>query len=540
MTRSGSWVLVEALRRRGFDTLFYLMGGPMLDAEREWRAAELRAVDVRHEEAAAMMACGFARVARHPAVCMAGSGPGMANLVAGLANAWADAVPLLVVAGSASLGKRGRGCFQECDQMALARPVTRCAEQARSPADIPRAVDVCLASILARPGPGYLDLPADVLYARIDESEVDWWDGERRRLRPAADAAAVVAAAARLRRADRPLLLTGSGVLWAGAEGAVRRLAQATGICVLTTPQGRGVLPEDHPLCPTHARSVAFAGADCVLVVGTRLNWIVNHLCPPRFAADVTVLQVDVDPEAIGRGRPVDVGLVGDAAVVCDQLTQVLGQDSPPSWAQWAEELRRRHVEGRRQRAAAMATDQLPIHPLRLCREVGEVLPRDAVLIVDGHEILNFARQAIPAYCLGRRLDSGTFAHMGVGLPYALGARVAEPRAPVVALVGDGSLGMSVMELDTAVRHHLDVVVVVSNNGGWTSSLGDKPGRDLGFTAYHDLARALGCHAERVERPEGIRPALQRALVAGRPALVDVVTDPRARSTTVPFALYEP
>lgn len=537
---TGSQLLVQALQARGLDTLFYLMGGPMLDAERAWVASGRRAVDVRHEEAAAMMACGFARVARRPAVCMAASGPGAANLLPGIANAWADGVPVVAVGGSAPLAERGRGAFQECDQVALFRPVTGHVEQPRQPMDIPRAVDACLRAATARPGPVYLDLAADVLYARVPRAPIDAPPTWQRPPRPLADPDAVAEAVSVLWGARRPIILGGSGVLWSGAEAALADLATATGICVFTTPQGRGVLPEDHPLCPVHARSVAFAETDCVLVVGTRLNWIVHHLLPPRFAEDVRVLQVDVDPMAIGRGRPVDVGLVGDAAAVCRQLREAIAERRPPDeWATWARRLQAVAAERRRRQEEAMATDQVPVHPLRLCREVRDLLPRDAVLVVDGHEILNFARQSIPTHVLGRRLNSGTFAHMGVGLPYALGARVAAPDAIVVALVGDGSLGTSVMELDTAVRHHLRVVVVVSNNGGWTSNVGDKPGRDLGFTAYHEVARALGCHAERVEHPEALRPALQRALAADRPALVDVLTDPSARSRTAAFARYE-
>jgi len=536
----GSEILVEALRRQGPDTLFYLMGGPMMATERVWVDAGLRAVDVRHEESAAMMAHAYARVSRRPGLCMAASGPGTANLVPGVANAFADGVPLVAVGGSAPLSSRGRGAFQEIDQVAMMRPVTRFAEQATDPRHIPELVGNALRECIARPGPVYLDLPADVLYRPVEESEVRWVHPTASRHRPRADDALVEAAARHILAAERPIVVSGSGVIWSDAGPQLRRFVEMAELPLFTTPQGRGAVPEDHPLCPLHARSVAFREADLVVVIATRLNWIVGHGLPPRFSPGVRMIQIDLDPVEIGHNRPVDVGLAGDAAATLEQLCDALdGAVDLSRHARWVCRLRELDMARRAEQERVMATDQVPIHPLRLCREVREVIDRDAVLVVDGHEILNFARQSIPTHVLGHRLNSGTFGTMGVGLPYALGARVAAPGTQVVALLGDGSFGLSAMELDTAARHGLDVVVVISNNGGWTAAVGDKPGRDLGFTRYDRLAEALGCQGEHVERPQDIRPALEQALAGGRPALVNVITDPGARSETVPFASYE-
>ena len=183
--------------------------------------------------------------------------------------------------------------------------------------------------------------------------------------------------------------------------------------------------------------------------------------------------------------------------------------------------------------------DQVPIHPLRLCKEVRDFLDRDAILVVDGQEILNYGRQAIPTYAAGHRLNSGPFGTMGVGLPYGLGAKAAKPEAQVLVLHGDGSFGLNAMELDTAARHQLPVITVISLNGGWTADPErNKPGRDLGYTRFDRMAEALGCYGEHVETPDGIRPALERAAEAGVPAVVNVVTDWRARATTVQFADY--
>ena len=190
-----------------------------------------------------------------------------------------------------------------------------------------------------------------------------------------------------------------------------------------------------------------------------------------------------------------------------------------------------------------MSSDNIPIHPLRLCKEVRDFLKRDAILVVDGQEILNFGRQSIPTYVPGHRLNSGAFGCMGVGLPFGVGAKVAKPDAQVLVLHGDGSFGINAMEIDTAVRHRIPVVVVISNNGGWTADTSwslplPKPGRNLGRTRYDRVAMELGAHGELVEKPHEIRPALERASASGKPAVVNVMTDDQARAQTVRFSAY--
>jgi acetolactate synthase-1/2/3 large subunit len=185
----------------------------------------------------------------------------------------------------------------------------------------------------------------------------------------------------------------------------------------------------------------------------------------------------------------------------------------------------------------------VPIHPLRVCKEVRDFIDRDGILVVDGQEILNFGRQTIPSYAPAHRMNSGTFGTMGVGLPYAIGAKAACPEKEVVCMHGDGSFGLNAMELDTAVRHKIPVITVISLNGGWTADpKNEKPGRYLGYTRYDKMAESLGCHGEYVEQPQDIRPALERARAAtkrGVPAVVNIKTDPAAKATIAKFSLYD-
>jgi acetolactate synthase-1/2/3 large subunit len=312
---------------------------------------------------------------------------------------------------------------------------------------------------------------------------------------------------------------------------------ERAGIPFYATPLGRGVIEEDHRLSFPSARSTAFREADCIVVVGTRLNYVIGYARPPRFAAEAKLIQIDIDSDEIGSSRPVDAAIVGDARVVLGQLAESLPEE-PERFAPWVGRLAEIDREKSLDAEQRLSTGQQPIHPLRLCREVRDFMDRDAVLSVDGQEILNYARQTLPVYLPGHSLNSGPFGTMGVGLPFALGAKVAKPGNQVIVLHGDGSFGINGLEVDTAVRHHLPVITVVSNNGGWTARDRPKVGRELGFGRYDEMARAFGCHAELVEDPDQIRPALERARASGAPALVNVVTDPEARATTAPFTAY--
>ncbi|MBC7778580.1 MAG: thiamine pyrophosphate-binding protein [Proteobacteria bacterium] len=543
MPVTGSDLVAQTLARLDVDTFFFLMGAPMLGAEKACLDRGMRGIDVRHEQAAAMMAHAYARVANRTGVCMACSGPGTINLVSGLATAFVDCAPVVALGGSSPLNEWGTGGFQEIDQVAIARPMVKWAERCYETRRIPELIDLAFRTAWAgKPGPVYLDLPTDVLLASIDEATVVWPKimGPQR-TRALADPAAVEAAIALLAAAEKPVVLSGSGVLWSDAATQFQTWIETSGMPFYTTPQGRGVVPEDHPLCFSNARSTALKEADAILVVGTRVNYVFGHLRPPRFRADAKVVRVDIDPGEIATTQRLDVGLVGDARAVLDQLTTAArGRVDPAHHAEWCARLRVIHLEKQAGQERELATDQVPIHPLRLCREVRDFMPRAAILCVDGQEILNYGRQSIPTHVAGHRLNSGPFGTMGVGLPFGLGAKMAKPDTPVIVLHGDGAFGLNGMELDTALRHRIPVLVVISLNGGWTGDAErKKPGRELGYTRFDQMAVALGGHGEYVERPEDIRPALeraQRAVDAGRTAVVNVVTDYRARAATVRFS----
>jgi acetolactate synthase-1/2/3 large subunit len=540
---NGSHILARALRKQGVDTMFYLMGGPMMDAELSCIKEGIRSIDVRHEQAAAMMAQAWGRVTNRVGVCMAASGPGTVNLATGVAHAWADATPLLAVGGAAPMTLSGTGIFQECDQLSIFKPITKWADRCLDPRRIPDMVATALRQAsTGRPGPVYLDMPGDVLYKEVEEDSLDYREASSSmsKPRPKGDLDAVRAAIKLLGEVERPILVSGSGILWSEASAELRQFVEEAGIPFYTTPQGRGVIPDDHALSFLAARSTAFREADCIMIVGTRMNYINGHFTPPRFSASAKVIQVNIDPGEIGLSRPCNVGIVGDARAVLEQLaTEGKGKLNSGRYAGWAKHLDEIDQAKTTEQEKRMSSSEVPIHPLRLCKEVRDFLNRDAYLIVDGQEILNFGRQSIPTFEPGHRLNSGTWGTMGVGLPFGLGVKVAHPDKQVLVLHGDGAFGLNAMELDTAARYKINVVCVVSLNGGWAADPQRiKPGRELGYTRFDRMAEALGCHGEYVEEPNGIRPALERAFASGKPALVNVKTDYRARATTEKFALY--
>jgi thiamine pyrophosphate-dependent acetolactate synthase large subunit-like protein len=547
MTLTGSDLVAQALRRQGVDTFFYIMGAPMLSVEAASLALGMRGIDVRHEQAAAMAAHAYARLLNRPGVCMAASGPGTTNLITGVAHAFVDCTPVVALGGSSPLAESGHGTFQEIDQLAMLAPCTKWSARVHQAERIPELVDRAIREAMSgKPGPVYLDLPGDVLFAAVDEARVEWpdpWDPARRP-RPAVSNTDIEAITGLLARAEKPVIVSGMGVLWSDAEAELQAFVEATGIPFYTTPQSRGAVPEDHALCYLTARATAFREADLILVVGTRMNYIIGHASPPRFNVAAKVVRIDIDPGEIATSpRRLDVGVVADAKVALTQLTAAgRGRVSPDRFAAWRDRLRGQNRSKLDEQEAILGNDATPIHPLRLCRELRDFMARDTVLCVDGQEILNYGRQAIPTFVPRHRLNSGTFGTMGVGLPFGLGAKVACPDKPVIVLHGDGSFGMNAMELDTLVRHKLPILVVISLNGGWTGDpKKERPGRDLGYTRFDRMAEALGCHGEQVEKPDDILPALRRGMAsvaAGRPALVNVVTDWRARATTAAFTQY--
>jgi thiamine pyrophosphate-dependent acetolactate synthase large subunit-like protein len=534
---TGNALLAQALADAGLTHYFFVLGGPMMGADNGIAQKGIRMIDVRHEQAAAMMAHAFSRVTGTVGVASGCSGPGALNLLTGIGHAWADGVPVVALGGASPAFQNGMGAFQEVDQLECFRPVTKWCYRVTHPGRIPDVIDEAFRRArTGRPGPVYIDLPADVLYGTVElKDDARFGQVRPRRVtpprihRPLADPADVAAAADLLAAAERPIVLAGSGVNWSEAHAELRELVELAGIPFYTTPQSRGMIPEDHPLALIAARSAAFRDADVVLVVGTRLNYVVSFAHSPRFNHDAKLIQVDIDPTEFGHNREVDVALQGDVRAVLTQLVaECRSRFGGRSRSAWVQTLTAVHEKKTAEHEAAISTGEKPIHPLRLAKEVRDVIRRDDILVVDGSVILTAGRQTIPSYLPNHRFNSGVWGTMGVGLPFGIGAKLAAPDKRVLVLHGDGSFGMNGMEIDTAVRHSIPIVCVISNNGAWGGGAPADAGRMLGHVRYDRMAEGLGAYSEYVEDPEEIGPAIERAFASGRPAVVNVIVAPQA------------
>lgn len=544
---TGSEILAKALKNEGTKDLFFIMGGPMQLVQTTCPKEGIRMIDVRHEQAAALSAQAYSRLLQKPGVCMGASGPGTINLTTGVANAFIDCCPVVALGGSSAIGLYGRQTFQEIDQLAIMKPMTKWADRVINIKRIPEMVNTAFQKAIGgKPGPVYLDFPADVLYEKIPEEQVDWRLSGRPLLnpRPLGEPARVNELVDALAKAKQPLIVSGSGVIWSQAWPEMQQFVEKAGIPFYTTPQGRGVLPDDHPLSFLAMRSTAFKDADLIVILGTRMNYIIGHGAPPRFGGNAKIARIDIDADELATApRKIDIPIVGDCKAVLLQLIEAMPKRiEPENFAQWRKKLAEGEASKKKETGGGMSMNKTPIHPLRLCEEVKNFMKRDAILVVDGQEILNYGRQSMPTFTPAHRLNSGPFGMMGVGMPFGVGAKIACPDKQVIVVHGDGSFGLNAMELDTAVRHKAPLLVVISLNGGWTADpKHEKVGRDLGYTRYDKMAEGLGCYGEYVEKPEDIGPALVRAqkkVDEGMVALVNVKTDDTARAGTVSFSSH--
>jgi len=525
----GGRLIARRLKAHGVTKLFTLSGGHLFSIFDGCRAEGIDIVDVRHESAAAFAAEGWAKVTRQPGVAALTAGPGVTNGMSALASAQQNHSPMLVLGGRAPQMRWGQGSLQEIDHIPFVRPVTKLAATPESTAEIPGLVDEALAVALTAPsGPTFLDFPLDYVFMEgADPPEgatpVDAAAG------PAADDAALERAAALLRDAERPVIMAGTNLYWGHGERALLAVAEELRIPVFLNGLARGCVPADHELFFSRARSTGLKGADVALVIGVPMDFRLGF--GASFGEDTEIVVIDrAEPER-EHPRPVAAELYGALSGTLDALREAGdGADT----AAWVAELRATEDEKRAAEQEELDDGRAPLHPMRLYKELREVLDRNAVIVGDGGDFVSYAGRVIDSYEPGCWLDPGPFGCLGCGPGYALAAKLAHPDRQVALLLGDGAFGFSGMEFDTLARHGVNVVAVMGNNGIW--ALEKHPMEFLyGYsvaaelrpaTRYDEVIEALGGHGELVERPEDVKPALARAFEAGKPALVNVLTDP--------------
>lgn len=526
---SGGHLVARQLQREGVEVLFTLCGGHIMNIYDGCLEAGIRVIDTRHEQAAAFAADGWARLTGRPGVVAVTAGPGVTNATTAVATAMRAQSPLVIIGGQGPLGLAGRGSLQEMDTLALMRPITKWAVQVQETARLPELIHLAFRRALSGvPGPVYVEIPLDVLFGQAEESQAPLWEPSPDRAPLPAPAESVEAAAALLRAARRPAVLVGSQVRWSPDWPSLAEFAAAARVPVYASGMARGIPGAGHQ----RSRKAALAEADVILVAGTPLDFRLNY--GQGFPAEAKLIQIDLDPGELGRNRTPAVGMAADPGTVFRQLLAAGCDPADPAARQeWLDRLAAEEERRLAKMQPGLASTASPVDPLRFAREVDQWLPPGATVIGDGGDIVATVANVLqPRRYPAGWLDPGPLGTLGCGPGFAMAAALARPGEPVVLILGDGAAGLDLMEFEAAVRQNNPFVAIVGNDGGWTQirrtqveMFGSERAvaTGLGRARYDQVAAALGGHGEYVERPEELRPALDRALASGRPALVNVV-----------------
>ena len=535
----GGWLVAKALKKEGVEVVFTLSGGHIAGIYDGCIREGIRVVDTRHEQAAVHAAEGWVKCTRKPGVALLTAGPGVTDGVTGVANAYLAGSPILVIGGAAPLSLWDRGALQEMNQIDLLRPISKWSRTVHETSRLAEYTAGAFRQMLnGKPGPVFLEMPMDVLNNFADtETLFDPGEptGYRYSGRTAPDPQMIEKAAAVLEKAQQPVIMAGSAVWWCAAAQPLRLLAERLQAPVFLNGAGRGCLPSTHP------RRKALEGADAILAIGTRLDFRLNHGQPPLIPAQAHIIWFDLAGEDIGINRGATVGLVGDVDLSMLQLSEALPQSTHEAWLSYVRSEERRALD---RDTPALNSDAVPIHPMRLCREIRDFIDEETTVIGDGGDIVSYGGRVINVQKPGYWLDAGPMGCLGTGTGYAIAAQLARPGKRVLILHGDGAFGLNGMEFESMVRQKLPVVSIIGNDGAW-GQIKHPQKAIIGHTTaaeltpgirYDKMVEALGGYGELVERPQDIRPALERAFASGLPACINVLIDPNkpyGRSTNV-------
>lgn len=528
------------------DTVFGISGGHIESILDSFTEYGIRAIDVRHEQAAVMMAQGWSVYTGKAGVCFLTAGPGFTNGITGIANAYLDHTPMVVLCGRHPLRDDLKGALQEINQIDMVKPIVKWAATCYDIKRIPEYLSTAFRQAIGgRPGPVFLELPPDILNIAIEEDSVPMPARPAKRYAMCADDHDLKEAAELINNAKKPLLLGGSGLGLSRCRESLTAFMEKTGIPFQLINFGRGEVPDNHPLSLSDVGSVglltAIQQSDLIIAAGIRFNWLLmsGAIIPPA----TKVIRIDIDPHEIDRNRASDVGLAGDAASVFAQLVSLVQKNDHSAWKDMVKSAARSMLD---YEIRMRQTPSDPIHPIRLASQIHSFLGDDAYYIADGGDTVYFALTNFfsrhRAGVLGT--SSGLLGCLGTGIPFAMAAKLVHPEKRVLVFNGDGSFGFNGMEFDTMVRHNIPVVCVINNDCAWGMikhsqelSIGKEriSCAELGLRRYEKMAEGLGAHAEFVSKDEEIIPALKRAFDSGKPACINAVTDPTVTSPATPL-----
>jgi acetolactate synthase-1/2/3 large subunit len=528
---TSAYVIARFLKARGVDRIFGLCGGHIMPVWMCIDAEGIRVIDVRDERAAVHMAHAHAEMTGALGVALVTAGPGVTNAITGIANAHVARAPVLVLSGRPPTWQENRGALQDLAHTELVRCVTRYARTVCEPALVLQELDEAVARAFGQgsdPGPVYLDFPVNTLRAEVPGPlQLDEHVRAKAPFLILPDPSAAADAAELLWSAKRPAIITGRGARNARPE--LSRFLERLHPAYLETGESRGLISNDHIANVSAARSIAIAEADVVVTLGRRLDFQLAYGSPGVFGAS-TLIRIADAPGELRDNRRGTVEIFATPSSALTAILEAAGDRQPKADTAWTAGLRARHLERVTRLRTAMASSPPGsdgrMHPLRLLGALENRLPKDAIVIADGGDFLSYARTALSC---STYLDPGSLGCLGVGVPFGIAAGLARPGQQVVVATGDGSFGFNAIEVDTAVRHGVPIVIVVANNGAWQIETHDQVtsynrvvGTRLRVSDYAAMARAFGMHGERVEDPAGLEGALDRAFKS-QPSLLDVL-----------------
>ncbi len=514
------------------ECVFTLSGGHVMAIYDGCLDEGIKVVDVRHEQAAVHAADAWARL--HPGkvgVAIVTAGPGVTDGVTGVANAWRANSPIVVLGGQAPFNNLRRGGLQEMDHVALMKPITKYADTCFETHRVAEYVELAVRHALAGiPGPSFLEIPMDVLAGPVDEKRAIMPRFRDYRVAHSAPRAAAEEAVTMLAGARRPLVMAGTSLKWSEGGPQLIEFIESTGIPCYTNGMARGLVPMDHPLFFNRTRAAAMRDADVVVLAGTVLDFRMKF--GKAIPEGAKIIQLDLDETLIGQNRPADIGLVGNLGANLVQLLDVLAdRDIKFDHGAYTATLRQAEDVAEAKLATELTSDEVPIDPLRLCKEIADFVDDEMIVIGDGGDIVAQTSKVLRVPKFGAWMDPGPLGTLGVGMPFALAAQIAHPDRRVLIVYGDGSFGLNGFEFDTALRFGLPIVGIVGNDAAWGQMLRPQstvygPDRlvatQLSYTRYDKVVEAMGGHGEYVTTPDQIRPALERAFASGRAACVNV------------------
>ncbi|TFF99491.1 MAG: thiamine pyrophosphate-binding protein [Promethearchaeota archaeon] len=544
---NGGDVLIKSLLKEGVEYMFGIPGGQFLnmyDAVYKWGKEEgIQTILFRHEQAAAHAADAYARVTNKPGVCFGTVGPGALHLVPGIGTAWSDNIPVIAIIPQVNSSFDDSFTLQgNLDQITMFKPITKYQRSIRDLDKIPDAVEKCFRhAVGGRPRPVVLEIYEDAFLEEIEEEKINIPSPEqyRPKVKPGIDPNSIEQALDMLLNAEKPVIISGGGVMMSEAWNELREFAEMFKIPVMTTHRGIGTISDDSECFIGSTITISSAlhaagNSDVVLALGCKFSYCMGHGDEPFWKNEQKLIQVDIDPTIIGRAKPISLGIVADCKVFLSQMIKAGKERKTIEEREWLDTLKAMREKYKKATLRKATKDKVPILPQRLVKDVYEFMDEDAILIMDGGDISCFALEQVNLHKKVNPLSivqAIGMGHLGTAVPYCIGAKLGQPDKQVVAIAGDGSFMINVQDLETAARLELkDLIIVVANNNAWGMiKSGQKlfMGKryidvDLPEFDYGKCAEGFGCYGESITDPNEIIPALERAKNSGKPAVLDV------------------